>query len=222
MRHAILLTVLLSLALLNPAVVSPVHATSKKEVVIYQYEGVAEGVTKAKFGMFRGILKNKLNRMKRELPEQFDHIEELQPKFQDRPTSMSADRIQLWLKNQASVLCLLTGTIFSEDGKNYLVISNFYLGELKEHIPDDPVMIPLQIKLDEFGNIQDSHSVVIFYALAMEAKRRHLDKHLVAHFLSMAKNNMADIQGRSDALYADLDVLWGAIDKAEKELRGEE
>ncbi len=222
MRHAHLFTVLLSVALLNPTWVVPLHAAAKNEVVIYQYDGVAEGETKAKFGMFRGILKNKLKRLQRELPEQFDHSEALRPKFQDRPTSMSSQNIEVWMKNQASVLCLLTGTIFSDDGQNYLVISNFYLGELKEHIPDDPLMIPLAINLNEFGNIQDSHSVVIFYALAMEAKRRNLDKHLIAHFLAMAKNNLADIEGRSDALYADLKVLQAAIKKAEQELRREE
>lgn len=200
-------------------------AAAKQEVVIYQYDGVAAGVTSEKFGMFRGILQRKLLQLGREIPAEFQHLEQLKkpyPKYYDRRSTMSPDGIQLWLKNQASVLCLLTGTIVSEDDENYLVLSNFYLGELKAHLPYDPLSIPLSIKLTEFSNIQDSHSLVIFYALAMEAKRLGLDKSLVAHFLAMAKNTLADIEGRSNTLYADLKLLQQAIEQAENDLLGVE
>ena len=60
--------------------------------------------------------------------------------------------------------------------------------------------------------------MVIFYALAMEAKRLGLDNSLVAHFLAMAKDNLADIEGRSDSLYADLNFLRQAIEQAENDL----
>jgi hypothetical protein len=212
---------LLTLLLLSMVWVPPRAAAAKREVVIYQYDGVAEGVTKAKFGMFRGILKNKLTQMSREFPAEFQELEnvkQLYPNYQARTTSMSPEGIQLWLKNQTSVLCLLTGTILSEDGQNYLVVSNFYLGELKEYLPYDPIIIPLPIKISEFSNIRDSHSLVIFYALAMDAKRQGFDKHLIARFLARAKNNLADIAGRSDRLSADLGLLKTAIESAEQEL----
>ena len=198
-------------------------AQAKNEVVIYDYQGVAEGITKRKFGMFQGILNAKIERLKRELPTEIDdvqHIADLSPTFQHKTTSMSTSGIHLWLKNRATALCLLTGTIASEDEKNYLVVSQVYLGELQEYLPFDPIIIPLPIKVSEFSNIQDSHSLVIFYALAMDAKRLGLDSHLIARFLAMAKEKLANIDARSDQLTADLQVLRKAIEKAESDLLG--
>ncbi len=202
---------------------SSLWAAPKNEVVVYDYFGVGSGESQEKFDMFRGILNTKITRMKTQLPAALgglEHISKLHPDFKNKTTAMNTDDIHLWLQNRGTALVLLTGTVATEDGQNYLVISHIHLGELQQYLPYDPIVIPLPISVTEFGNIQDSHSLVIFYALAMDARRLGAESHLVAKLLAMAKEKLADVDARSDQLSADLVVLKEAIEKAEAELLG--
>jgi len=100
------------------------------------------------------------------------------------------------------------------------VKSNFHLGALKEYFPYDVVKITLPVSSGEFGNTQDSHSLVILYALAMDAKRQGFNKSHIARFLTAANNKLADIKRRGGALGDDLAELEKALHKTTAELLG--
>jgi len=209
------------------AVTLAVASSPKNEVALFQYEGVSEGaLSSAKFGVFRGILKDKISNLKREMLQGethgFDYLEDVYVNYRNKDTFTRPEGINRWLKNQASVLCLLRGTIVSDDNITYLVKSNFHLGELKGAFPYDVVKITLPVISSEFGNTQDSHSLVILYALAMDAKRLGQDKSTIARFLTAANNKMADIKRRSGALSGDLADLERALMEATSELLGDD
>ncbi|NOQ78109.1 MAG: hypothetical protein GQ546_01775 [Gammaproteobacteria bacterium] len=200
-------------------------AAPKNEVALFEYEGVSEGgVSSAKFGVFKGILKDKISNLKREVlqgdAQGFDYLEEVYVNFRDKDTFDKSEGINLWLKNQTSVLCLMRGTIVSDDNITYLVKSNFHLGELKGTFPYDTVNITLPVSSKEFGNTQDSHSLVILYALAMDAKRLGHDKSHIARFLNSANNKLADIKRRGGVLNGDLGILETALAQATREILG--
>ncbi|MCK5322577.1 MAG: hypothetical protein KAJ45_00480 [Desulfobulbaceae bacterium] len=207
------------------AVALSAAAEPKNEVALFQYEGVGEGgLSSAKFGVFRGILKDKISNLKREVLQGdahgFDYLEDVYVNFRNKDTFTKPEGINRWLKNQVSVLCLLRGTIVSDDNVTYLVKSNFHLGELKGLFPYDVVKITLPVSSSEFGNTQDSHSLVILYALAMDAKRLGHDKSHIARFLTSANNKLADIKRRGGVLSGDLIHLETALMQATNELLG--
>jgi len=217
-----ILAILWLLWLALPALV---QSAPKSEVALFEYAGVAEGQpTSAKFGAFRGILMDKIANLKREVLQgedsHFAYLEEVHLSFHDKDNFSKPESINKWLKNQSSVLCLLRGTIISDDNVTYLVKSSFHLGELHAYFPYDVVRITLPVSSSEFGNTQDSHSVVILYSLAMDARRLGYDKDQIARFLTVAVNKLADIKRRSGPLSGDLAELESAILKATNELLG--
>jgi len=217
-----LIVLLLGCGLLpNPAAAAP-----KSEVALFEYAGVAEGQpSSAKFGAFRGILMDKISNLKREVLQEdadgFAYLEDVHLSYRDKDNFSKPESINKWLKNQSSVLCLLRGTIISDDNITYLVKSNFHLGELKAYFPYEVVRITLPVSSSEFGNTQDSHSLVILYALAMDSKRLGYDKNHIARFLTAASNKLGDIKRRGGPLSGDLAELETAIAKATAELLGD-
>ena len=202
-------------------------AAPKNEVALFEYEGVVEGdVSSAKFGVFRGILKDKISNLKREVlqgdVQGFEYLEDVYVNFRAKDTFTKTEGINRWLKNQTSVLCLLRGTILSDDNVTYLVKSSLHLGELKGSFPYDVVKITLPVSSSEFGNTQDSHSLVILYALAMDAKRLGQDKSHIARFLTAANNKLADLKRRRGSLSGDLLLLETALQQATDELLRED
>ena len=200
-------------------------AAPKSEVVIFQYAGVVEGsVSSEKFGSFRGILEDKISSLKREVlqgnTQGFDYLEDVRVNFRKQDNFTTIEGVNQWMKNEASVLCLLRGTIISDDNVTYMVKSNIHLGELKGKYRHDVLRITLPINSKEFGNTRDSHSVVILYALAMDAKRLGYDKSHIARFLNAANNKLADIKRRGGLTSDDLADLETAIRADSSELLG--
>lgn len=208
-----------------PITVNAASKNPKKEVAIFKYEGVIEGDTSSvKFSAFRGILEDKITNLKREVlhgdVNEYSYLDQIHITFRDKDNFSTPESINKWLKNQISVLCLLRGTIISDDNVTYLVKSNFHLGELKGYFPYDVVQITLPVSSSEFGNTQDSHSLVILYALAMDARRQGYDKSHIARFLTVANNKLADIKRRRGHISDDLVDMEKAIAKATNELLG--
>lgn len=196
----------------------------KSQVAIFQYKGANSATSKDKFEVFQGIIEDKIANLRREVfqddEQALAYLEDIHVSYYAQDSFTRNANIKRWLKNQSSVLCLLRGTIVSDDNLTYMVKSSFYLGELKEYFPYDVVRIDLPIKISEHANTQDSHSLVILYALAMDARRIGSDSHHVARFLTSALNKLADIKRRSGELQGDLAKLEQAIVQASDELIG--
>lgn len=203
--------------------VFPASAQPRDEIALFQYDGVIpDHSTAAKFGVFRGILKDKLLNIRREVSQDadldFGYLDRIHIRFMNEDLFSGQDNIKKWMKSQATVLGIFRGTILSDDNVTYVVRSNFHLGDLKNHYPDDVIKIQLPVKSSEFGNTKDSHTLVILYALAMDAKRLGYHKHHIAVLLKSANDTLADIMRRDASLSGDLALLQHAISSATQDI----
>jgi hypothetical protein len=199
-------------------------AAPKNVVAIFQYKGANSPLSKDKYETFQQIIEDKIDNLKREV-FQSDlqapaYLQDIEIMVHEQDTFTRRSGIKRWLKNQSSVLCLLRGAIVSDDNVTYMVKSNFHLGELTEYFPHDVVKIDLPVVKSEHANTKDSHSLVLLYALAMDAKRVGSDSHHIARFLTSALNKLADMKRRSGQLKGDLATLEQAIIKAANDLLG--
>lgn len=112
----------------------------------------------------------------------------------------------------------MRGTILSDDGTNYVVFSQFYLPYEGDDLTSNVITVELPVKTAEFANTQDTHTLVILYSLAVDAQRRGINPARVAPFLSVAKNLIADIEGRSGQLSDDLANIKEAVETAEAKI----
>ncbi|MBA7678840.1 hypothetical protein ES703_87118 [subsurface metagenome] len=126
------------------------------------------------------------------------------------------------MENQRTVLNLMRGSIISDDGLTYIVYSCFYLGKLRAYLPHEVITVELPIKSTEFANTKDSHTLVILYALAMDARSLGYPKDRIALFLKAAENKISDLERRRGSLSGDLAGLKRAIRQATTELLGDQ
>jgi len=220
-------SIILLLCLLS----SDAFAEHKLTIALFKYEGAVQGQeADVKFGGFRGILKNKLLNLKKEVLQKWseqqedggglEYLDGIHIEFRDSDSFSKEEDIHKWMNNESDVLTLLRGSIISDDNVTYVVYSNFYLGNLKTYLPNDVITVSLQVKSTEFGNTRDTHTLVFLYALAMDAKRLGYGRDVVALFLKAANNRIADVKRREGHLSGDLEQLEAAIVKANNELLG--
>ncbi|MCP4672426.1 MAG: hypothetical protein GY857_14105 [Desulfobacula sp.] len=198
-------------------------ADSKNKVVIFEYDGISKGDTSdTKFSVFKGILKDKISDLERYILHDETHSikdsQKIYVNYMNEDTFTTKDGVLRWLKNQSSVLCLLRGTIVSDDNVHYIVKSHFYLGELKGDFPYDVIKISLPVSSKELGNTQDSHSIVILYALAMESRRIGMSNSKIAKVLFPAIDKLADIKRRG-GLSHDLVKLESVLMQIQQEMQ---
>lgn len=192
------------------------------EIALFKYHG-----SETKFDVFHGLFKQKILNLRTKILrtwgssyDNVDYIADIHVKYHADDTFGSPGKVFEWMRSQGVVLNVMRGTILSDDGTNYVVFSQFYLPNWSTNLRSNVITVSLPIRVDEFSNTQDSHTLVILYALAVDARRLGLAPAFVAQFLSKAKNLFADIERRSGTLSNDLAALKGAVESAERELLG--
>ncbi len=208
-------------------------AEPRVEIALFKYLGASEGEAKKKFEQFRWVMRNKILNLKVAVlqktseddqvdVENLGYLDSVYINFKGEDTfeGERPERINELMKNERAILGLLRETIISDDNTNYTVYSEFYLRDLKGFYPRDVITVRLPVKSTEFGNTRDSHTLVILYALAMDAKRLGYDKNHIALFLKVAKDEIAKIKNRTSSFSAELAGLERAINQAETELLG--
>lgn len=211
------LRIAVGFVVLLAAIVLPADAAPKIEVALFKYKGASGSISGEKFEMFQGIIKDKIHSYRRDImqwnSDSLSHLKGFRVTLHEKDTFTTNSGINDWMTNQA-ILCLLRGTIVSDDNKTYQVKSDIHLGELKGFLSDDIVSISLPVSIAEHENTQDSHSLVIFYALAMDAKRMGYDESYM-RLLEKAKDILANIKINKDKLEGSLAALEDAIKQAE-------
>lgn len=204
---------------------APSNRSPKSEIAIFRYKGAKPNTEAAnRFDIFRECIEQKIINFKKELSQDTDP--NVLDKFNEISLILKGDEdkfknnkeINEWLKSQPKVLNLLRGAITSDDGKTFKVFSRFYLGELKGYLKNDIVIVDLPLTGEEFANTKDSHTVVILYSLAMEAKLLGFPKNEIAIILKAAENKISDLERRRNILDGDLLDLKRAITNASNEL----
>lgn len=207
---------------------SQLWAIPRTEVSLFKYRGAQEGqLSGVKFEVFRGILDRKILKIRREilqtatLSEDLLYLKEVRIDYRNEDTFETEGDVENWMKLQARTLGVLRGSIVSDDDNTYVVFSEFHLRIPQSFLPYNVITVQLPVKSSEFANSKDSHSVVILYALALDAKRIGMDGDQIVNFLRVATNKIADIKRRSGSLPQDLQFIESSINKIASELLNE-
>lgn len=214
-----------------PAQVCPrADAKLPQRVIIplFQYQPTADTTSKSQFELFRSVLSTKLSALADEAkgaasasgtrPSDFPsglglYVPKNQPL--DDTLGDSAQRKLYWEKSNA--LELLRGRIWlGSQGTPHTVQSDIYIGDLRGAFPRPEVTVRLAVEPDEASTTNDSHSVVTYFALGMEARRLGCDQAITRAFLARARSILLDIRRRPGGVSGDLAVLEKVI---EQELR---
>lgn len=198
-----LLCVVLGL-LLAPALACDPQAAGgapRRTIVLFDYSGAEQGEAKNQYSLFKGALRDKMAVWFEELADlrrgaPFLDDLKLHPQGgSSLPDTLAGPRDveEYWRRNQA--LELLRGGVLPRNG-SFSVQSRIYLGELKGGLASTSVSVGLPIVSSEFANASDSHSLVTYYALAMEAKRLHCPPGVVVGLLGKAREKATDLVRR--------------------------
>lgn len=206
---------------MSPGVVFAQAATDplghRLKLSFFDYAGSQQGEPKIYFGRFKGILRDKLTVLVEELPDARDHFDYLQRLSLEPPGEGGLeDRLttEESLQNywdQSRSLLLFRGTLFSDANGPYFAQSRVYLGDLHGRLPHASITLRLPVRADDFPTTSDTHSLIVYYALAQDAIRMGDDRSRVIELLSRAQDRIRDLKSQS-APFPQLGDLEKAIE----------
>ena len=153
----------------------------------FEYAGSGDGARKIYFSRYKGILRDKLAVLVEELPDSkggFSYLQRLSLEpageggLADNLTSAQAAQ-DYW--DQSSSLLLFRGILSSDTSQNYFAESRIYLGNLPRDHSRVSVRVRLPIRSEEYPTTSDTHSLIVYYALAKDAKRMGDDRSRVSN-----------------------------------------
>ena len=173
-------------------------------VVLFDYSGAEQGEARNRYSLFKGVLRDKMAVWFEELGD----LRRVAPflgelKLHPRGNASLPDTLagpgdveEYWRRNPA--LELLRGGVISQNG-TFSVQSRIYLGDFKGGLEPASVSVRLPIVSSEFANASDSHSLVTYYALAMQAKSLHCSSGIIVGLLNKAREKAVDLARRKMA-----------------------
>ena len=197
----------------------------KTEIALFKYTGASSNASQ-KFGVFRGLVNQKIRNLRKQVmqankPEdEFSYLKGLHINYYDFDKFGPDSEVELWLVNEG-VLSAMRGSINSDDGTNYSVYSQFYFEDqtLKPSVVEI-VSVRLPVKGSEFANTVDTHTLLMLYMLALDAKSLDPASFQATSLLSEANRLIANIEDRSGTLEGDMLRLKTSIKKLEDAILG--
>lgn len=182
---------------------------------------VKDGGNADPYQQFRSRLGDWIKNITDEFPSPMKETEYLQRLrvFEQADFPTRADLAKFWKKGDA--LEIFSPVVVQESPGHYYVESRVYLGELQGNLASSSLVIKEPYTVRDYADTKDSHLAVLFYGLAMDAKRVDPSRRaLIAQFLGVAKGKLRDIRKRKQAgkLAPDLAALEEAIASSEKNL----
>lgn len=191
-------------------------------IPLFRYAGSTESVASNNFSLFQAVITTKLNALVGEVQQRVSmqgdastsngatdiglgYLRALQlyiPQDGPIPDSLNTpEKLETYWRKQ-NALQLLRGELWS--GKPYFVDSHIFVGDLRGDFPSTVINVRLAIRPELIGNNNDSHSLVTYYALAMDAKRLKCDPAIVRNLLSRAWSVMQDLNRREGGMVGDM------------------
>ncbi|MDH3387003.1 MAG: hypothetical protein OEN02_03785 [Gammaproteobacteria bacterium] len=187
----------------------------RKLITIFRYRGVEPDTNSSvQFGMFVGLIEQKFANLREHFVKEIDQGAEssvvkyidtisIKPnKEGELPGSNSL--VRDWMLAEIDLLQVLRGTMFTTPQGDANLMT-------RSHFVEDPVQgnlrnfsIRLKLTEDEYANTRDSHSLVILYSIATEAKRMGVEPSQIAVIVSYALNSIADLERRSGPLQGEM------------------
>lgn len=191
------------------------------KVSLFRYSGAEEGESRMHFSRFKGILRDKITVLVEELAgasPRFSYLSDLTLEpggnegFEDKLSSEAAVQ-KYWFGSRS--LILLRGSIIipDEKEKNYSAQTRLFFGELRGTLQHSSLSVRLPINEGQFANTSDSHSLAIYYALAMDSARLDDKPAHVMALLSRAQDKIRDLSKR-EALSPAVIEIQQAVERA--------
>jgi hypothetical protein len=204
-----------TLATAGPLDAAPADPLTK--IMLFRYGGGDGGERASQFDVFARILRSKAEAM----PGLFATLPAanylaaltITDPLPTPPGNLLAKR-QVLKDGQA--LQLFDGVLEEETNHSFWVTSSAFLGDLGSSDPNlkkEILTLKLKVSAREFSNLNDTHSLVILYALYLDARRSGGSKELQAELLKQAQLVVSDLKSRGD-LAADVKLLEAAVDAA--------
>ena len=158
------------------------------KIKIIKYEGEQQSIQR--------ILHTKLINLADELQskgEDFTYLENLQldPVLNGLSSGYSLKDLSIyWKKSHA--LEVLSGVVYVKDELPY-VVSNIYFGDLADNLNKKMITVEMKLVPEEWKTLNDSHSLVTLFSLAMDAKRTQKPRGVISEYLSSALNIANDL-----------------------------
>lgn len=172
------------------------------ELRMFKYSGVESGAAQDKFSLFYQILVEKLKHIQdeatsAEIDTKYLNNLKIIPDFAKlEPPPREKDKLKtIW--DSYPALILLSG-LLDLDGTTYYVDSSIYWGGLKPAGLPDSIYARMPVTPAGQRNATDTHSMITFFALAMDAKRRGCHSSVVLHFLELADEKAKDLERRKE------------------------
>jgi hypothetical protein len=217
------LVVLLGTAPAAPACDPQVDSLGPRaKVYLFDYAGAEEGEARNRHSQFQAAMLDKAERWSEELSTLgvgTDYLGQLQVIRAGRDSLAGRpDQVRkFWSDSHA--LQLLSGIVDS-DASGYSVRSRIFLGELRGGLASSSIVVGMPVVASQFGNVLDSHSIVTYYALAIDARRRRCDPAVAIALLNSLAEKVADLRRRNAPMDPALESLARVAEATLDELAG--
>jgi hypothetical protein len=108
---------------------------------------------------------------------------------------ITADQAYNFWRDVPNTLQVLYGAIFDSQGQ-YTVQSSMHLGDVEQKNTQTVVQVTLLLQGSESGTVNDSHSLIIYYALGLQALQLQCPSSVISTLLSRANEKASDLLGR--------------------------
>jgi hypothetical protein len=174
----------------------------RAKVYLFDYGGAESPDARNRFSQFQSAMLDRAERWAEELSllgVGADYLRELQV-IKAGPDTLAGSPAQVrdyWTRSHA--LQLMSGIVDGADGQ-FSVRSRMFIGDLRGSLDSSSLVVGMPIVASQFGNIMDSHSVVTYYALALDAIRRRCDRAVAIALLNSVDEKVTDLRRRGGPL----------------------
>jgi hypothetical protein len=209
MKHYIAIT--MTLLAFAQAVVAPVSSAQDKprtSISVIRYQG-----NEKQYADFIEILTQRVGKLQEQYANrpEFRYLHDLKVIKTGRPGSFEV----FWRGTESLVLL---NSSLREDKQNIVVTSDVYLYDLRGQLPRASIELQQKITPGDLQFTKDSYSVILLYALAMDAQRMNRSKSIVVALLNKAAEFSTDI--RKQGKKGDIALLIDAVERENKSFKG--
>ena len=184
----------------------------RAKVYLFDYGGAESADARDRHSQFQAAMLDKAERWGEELSRLgvgSDYLEQLEVIKAGKDTLAGKPALvsNYWTKSHA--LQLMSGIVDGASGQ-YSVRSRLYLGGLRGALDSPSLIVGMPIAASQFGNVMDSHSIVTFYALAVDAERRHCDRAVAIALLNSLNEKVTDLKRRGGSLDPSVELVAAA------------
>lgn len=189
----------------------------RNSIALFRYRG-ASGDAARPFDAFRGLIEHKIENLRDHVESALaqdandsklvDYMGRLFVRYIDEDNLRNDSQAYNWMQVEVDVLQVLRGTIMPNSNQDgFMIFTRCLFIEDPSHDRRRDFKINLALTPEEFANTKDSHSLVILYSVAIEARRLGVEREEIAPIVAEALNAIADLERRTGTLQGDMQEI---------------